>query len=246
MNTSIVLPLSQLSTGFGSRWSDTELRYCLRSVERHLTGYGDIFIIGHLPNWVKNVIHIPATDDDKTYWKERNIFNKIMLACNDERVSEDFLFMNDDHYLLKDYEAGEFPYYYEGTLMQMAGRKDQYSNTIANTANYLIHAQQWVKFLDIHCPIIYNRDKFIEGFNSVNWPKYGYCIKTMYGNCIHLNAEKGKPRTDLKIDEENLSSSQIKNLIAGRAWFSIGQKAQYGGMEKVLQELYPLKSKYEK
>src|SRR5688500_2320198 len=124
MKTSIVIPLA--ANGFGSRNNDIELRYCLRSIETHLSGYGDIFLIVHKPKWVKNVMHIPAEDEQRTWWKERNIYRKILLACEDPRVSDDFLFMNDDHYLLSDFVAGEFPYYREGTISDYLGRDDQY------------------------------------------------------------------------------------------------------------------------
>src|SRR5688500_13559340 len=96
--TSIVIPL-----GHGSHWGNTELRYCLRSVEKHLTGYGDVIIIGEKPAWLRNVIHIPFDEGPapKSFEKERNIFNKIMVACNDDRVTDSFLFMPADHLMLQ-------------------------------------------------------------------------------------------------------------------------------------------------
>lgn len=120
MNTSIVIPLSR-----ADRWNHIELKYTLRGIEKHLSGYGDIFIIGAYPDWMKGGVHIPATDNEMVYDKQRNIFRKIMVACGDERVTERFLFMNDEHYLLKNYTAADFPYYYEGELHSQPAISDR-------------------------------------------------------------------------------------------------------------------------
>lgn len=240
-NLSIVIPLSS-PLGFGSRQDDTELRYCLRSIEKHISGYSEIFIVGALPRWIQNVIHIPATDEDKTWNKEKNIFNKIMLACNDERVTEDFLFMNDDHYLLKDYVAGEFPNYCEGTLADHAKREDQYGNSAKNTAEQI---SPDTPYFDVHAPILFHKTQFWRLREYFDWDKkYGYCIKTLH--CAYSpTGTKAIEYPDLKINEP-LSISRIKKRLEGRHWFSIGNKAFEGGIMGVLNELYPKKSKYEK
>lgn len=237
MNTSIVIPL-----GNGSRWSDTELRYCLRSITKHLTGYDDIFIVGEKPEWLKGVVHIPCPDyGDKTYHKERNIFEKIMAACKDERVTDYFLFMNDDHFLLQDFEAGIFPYYCHGWLNEFMTVTD-YKHTVWNTME--IYKDWHAVYFDIHCPIVYNKRRFEYYLHDLDWgKKFGYCIKTIY--CNSTIGFKAIEYPDLKINEV-YSSDQIRKLIAGRPWFSIGDKAREGGLLKVLNELYPNKSMYEK
>jgi hypothetical protein len=243
MNTSIVIPLA--SNGFGSRYNNIELKYCLRSIENHLFGYGDIFLIGHLPKWVKNVIHIPATDEDRTWWKERNIYRKILLACEDPRVSEDFLFMNDDHFLLKDYVAREFPVYYDGCVSDQRDRDDQYGVSVQNTIRAMRAAgyrDEWN--YDVHAPIVYNKILFKQ-MPGVPWEdRYGYCIKSLYQNWWGL---VGVHYPDLKINQP-LPGQRINELITGRHWFSIGNKAldMGSGMVGVLEELYQKKSLYEK
>lgn len=237
MNTSIVIPL-----GTGSRWNDTELRYCLRSIEKHLTGYGDIFIIGEKPDWLRNVVHVPFADQgDKTYDKELNIYSKIMAAIADDRVTDDFLFMNDDHFLLQGYEAGKFPYYCHGWLNDFMITSD-YKHTVTNTAN-LFSLIPDILYFDVHAPVLYNKAIFAATFAGLDWSKwFGYCIKTVYANnVIGLTAIE---YPDLKISEA-YPASKIHKLLSGRAWFSIHDRAFNGGVRQVLQELYPKKSKYE-
>lgn len=233
---SIVIPL-----GRGSRNNDMELRYCLRSIEKYLLGYGDIFIVGEKPDWLQNVIHIPCPDHgDKTYNKERNIFCKIMAACGDIRVTDNFLFMNDDHYLLQEYKAAEFPFYYDGWLNDYKTVTD-YKNTVRNTDDYFLGGK--VLYYDIHCPVIYKKEAFAWCMPMADWSKpFGYCIKTIY---CHINNNSGQIYPDLKLNEA-LPYKAIMDQLAGRAWFSIGDKAFNGDIKRMLQELYPFPSKYEK
>lgn len=233
MKTSIIFPL-----GNGSRWNDTELRYSLRGIEQHLSNYGEVFVIGERPSFLSNnIIHIPATDGDKTYNKERNIYTKIMAACNDPRVSDDFLFMNDDHFLLSNYRADQFPYYFDGMLGDVSSVSD-YRYTLHNTKSVL---GVDVPCFDVHTPIVYNKRLF-QLLSCYDWSvKFGYCIKTAY--CARAGVA-GKPYQDLKI-KDPLTTDQIKELIKGRDCFSVDNQAREGGLLQVLNELYPTKSRYE-
>lgn len=242
--TSIVIPLATGSTA--SRWNNTELRFCLRSIEKHLKGYGEIFVIGEGLPWLRNVTVIPATDHEQTYYKERNIFNKVMLACLDSRVSEDFLFMNDDHFLLQEFEAGQFPYYYYGTLSHQLTRTSPYRQTVANTLGPIKEVCAGELYFDVHSPILYSKQAF-ERLSNYNWDiKYGFCIKTMYMNLAMRSwGRMVEYCEDLKLSGA-MSATQIKQAIAGRPFFSTADNVRDGSMGAVLEELYPSPSKYER
>lgn len=235
--TSICIPL-----GAGSKQHNLELRCALRSIETYLSNVGEVFIIGELPDFVTNVIHIPFTEDPRIRYRDRNIMLKIKAACEDERVSEDFLMVHDDHFLLASYEADKFPYYHHG-IMQAGD--NQYGLTKQNTINILKqnHFEE-INDYDCHCPILFNKQKFRGSAMIPNWNlKFGYCIKTLYCVC---NLITGEQVEDLKI--RYLSAElHIRKAIEGRKWFSIGDKAfNYSDMRKVLDELYPNKSEYER
>jgi hypothetical protein len=233
----IVIPLNNRSTQH-----NIELRYCLRSIGQHLSGVRNIFIIGHCPDWVQNVIHIPIDEDPRNRFRDRNIMNKMVVACKDRRVSDDFLMMHDDHFLLADYEAGAFPYYHCGPIVPNTG---QYAETKRNTILALAVRDDVTRVInnyDAHCPILFNKEKFIK-VTQADWSKwYGYCLKTLY--CV-MNEIEGEYHEDSKV-RLPLLGNEICGHIAGRKWFSIGDRCwTEGGMKEVLQMLYPNPSKYE-
>jgi hypothetical protein len=234
--TSICIPLNNRSTQ-----KNLELRYCLRSIEKHLRGVGEVFIIGYCPEWVQNVTHIPFDEDPRNRFRDRNIMNKMLAACEDERVSDNFIMVHDDHFLLTNYEVGAFPYYHCGHMVPGQG---QYGDTKRNTEQ-LLSPLAGIPILnyDAHCPILFNKEKFMKVTN-VDWSKwYGYCLKTLY--CV-MNGMTGEYMDDLKI-RMPLKADKINQAIVGRSWFSIGDRCwTEGGMKEVLQTLYPTPSKYER
>jgi hypothetical protein len=232
----ICIPLNNRSTQ-----RNLELRYCLRSIEKHLHGAGNVFIIGHMPGWVTGCIHIPAEEDPRNRFRDRNIMNKMMAACKDDRVSDDFLMVHDDHFLLADYEAGVFPYYHSGLMVPGEG---QYGMTKLNTQSLFAADGEAINNYDIHCPILFNKERFARSVAKVDWSVwYGYCLKTLY--CV-MNGIEGEHMEDLKI-RMPLQVDMINQIIAGRSWFSIGDRCfTDNGMKEVLQTLYPTSSKYER
>lgn len=232
--TDIVIPLGTRSTQ-----KNQELRYCLRSIEKHLTGVGKVFIIGECPDWVVNCTHMPFTEDPRNRYRDRNIMLKMTEACKDQRVSDNFLMVHDDHFLLADYESGVFPYYHMGPMNEGQG---QYGYTKDNTRSLLSFAETFNNY-DCHCPIVFNKQLFMRSVALADWSKwYGYCLKTLY--CV-MNGIEGEYTEDSKI-RLPLLGNEICGHIAGRKWFSIGDRCFVpGGVMDVLNELYPNKSRYE-
>jgi hypothetical protein len=215
----------------GSKCNDLELIYCLRSIEKNLTGYRNIVIVGHLPEIInpETVIHIPFKDGAN---KQANIRNKILAAFEDSRVSETILFANDDHFILRPFTAPNFPYYFYGQLHQAAEKAARISGL------YLSEVGNPTKQFDVHAPIVYNKEYFKEAMRY-----YGEdgSIKSLY--CNHWFIE-GVEYPDLKINS-NLMYHRIQQEIKDRLFFSVGDYGIGNNMKRVLAELFPNQSKYE-
>ena len=228
----IVIPL-----GTGSRWQNNELRFALRSIEKYLTGYDKIFIIGEFPSYLQNVIHIPCPDFIGR--KEYSIFNKIMKAVADERCSEYFVFWNDDIFLIDNLQTADFKFWYEGTLQSKY--EQSHGHYKAAIKNVIDISKPDDYYTDIHTPIIYNKDCFYKYVACNNWEKE-YVIKSSYTSVMSASFE---PMPDLKINKA-MTYYEIKARIKDRLFFSIGTYGVCPVMTKVLTELFPEKSKYEK
>lgn len=218
-----------------------ELRYCLRSIEKHLKGVRNVFIIGcNIPAWVDNVGQIICGDKSGLENKEWNIYNKIRVVCGVEEISDTFLFMNDDHYLLQDYNAAEMPYYYEGTINDhLQKRPSTYLKSVANTAA-VIGGESL--YYDIHTPILYNKNEF-RRVMTYDWKiEYGYVIKSLYCHGAKVTPTAGE---DIKISCVE-DRARLSARLTGKQYFSTSDNCFGTSLTAMMNEFYPEKSKYEK
>ena len=200
------------------------------------------------PEWLTgDVIHIPFEDVPGGANRDTNIFGKIMTACRDERLSHNFLYASDDHFLLSPSQADQYPYFFKGSLVDTVARMNDtqpYKKVLKNTVEVLSRNNELLLDYQLHCPIVYNKTMF-QSLKDYYGPalsiQYGFAIKSVY--CNHFEIP-GVPYTDLKI-KEPLSYQQIADAVENRAFFSIGNRALSGGIKQYLQDIYPLKSKYE-
>jgi hypothetical protein len=237
----ILIPL-----GTGSRWKNNELRYCLRGICKHLHNWTNIVLIGEKPDWLKpdqRLIHLPFPEKPSSRQKEQNIHKKIINGIESGHCSGDFLFMNDDHFILQDLNAKWFPCHHKGPLsetLKQTKSVNGYARTIKNTLAYLVgKGIQAPNNYDTHCPIIYNGEKYLQVMAGLSFPDYGYCLKTMYCN---LTGAKGFYYPDLKVRSID---NGFPGQIQGRLYFSTGAVDSYFLLETEMNKLYPNPSIWE-
>ena len=211
--------------GKGSLFLDFELRMSLRSIERNLQFSGSVYVVGEKPRFkTQNIVHIEARDISPI--PDNNIQHKISIACKTPEISKDFIFINDDHYILSPYKT--IPYYYHQTLE--TNRTDPYGQRKQNTVNYLRSIGKDVKNFDIHTPIIYNKDLFLahvtDKWNNLE-PKV---VKSMYANSLDI---QGEIMPDCKMHD-----FERRPIISSFPQM----KAQF---TRALQQEFPIKSRYE-
>lgn len=201
MGFDVFYPYLPIKDKIGSRHNDLELRYSLRSIEKNLSGFDRVFIAGEtVPDWLTNVVHLPIKDDPKRV-PDWNIMNKV---SNADGISENFLFINDDHFIMKPYQVETFPNYYHSTLDIYCRRRgrDGYGYRAINTKNWLVEQGLKLLHFDIHYPIIYNLKAFREVMDKVPWDKekHGFIVKSLYGNYMKLPGTYTYDNKTSKID----------------------------------------------
>lgn len=208
-----------------------ELKYCLRGIEKFVPG-AEVILIGQLPEWVKNVEHISFPDEKELCFKEKNIFLKIL------QVKRDFLFFNDDHYLLQPFSKDT--YHFTGRLLNkmLEYGTNQFRYTIGNTIEIIGDADNYFRHGPIWC-----RHVVLEALAVFDWDvPWGYCVKSLY---CHYAGIKGTEYPDLKIRiPQNIQ--QLKTITKHREYFSTGNHCMNKDMLVFLEETFPDKSHFEK
>jgi len=226
----------------GSVWQNNEIRYSLRSAEKHLKNFRKVFLVGKKPDFLnENVIEIPYSDIYSN--KARNIMAKIYRAASDKRITNNFILFNDDYFLLKDIDALNYPYYFNDDLKNVLSRQfNSYKHYVEATIKVLKNVGKPTLNFDIHEPIIYNKVKFRKMVSSYNWnvPR-GFIVKSMYCNHFEINGVK---KEDHKINYP-YKIDMLKQINEGKDIFSIGDKSLSHSMRAYIMNLYPEKSKYE-
>lgn len=226
--------------GRGSMWNDNELRYSLRSIVKHLKGYSKIWIVGNVPKFpIKNLNYIHFLENGR--YPAVNVKNKILTACINEKVSDQFVFFNDDHFLLKDFDVNSFPYFYCGDLTDVRNATN-YIHTVENTISVLKSAGCATKNFDTHTPIVYDKKAFWDVMHRYNWTiPHGLCIKSLYCNTLGI---RGTYAEDGKIYRSK-NEEQLRSWLSKHDIFSIGDECLNYFLKNRFPIMYPTKSKYE-
>ena len=257
----VVIPL-----GTGSRHGDAELRYCLRSIERHLEAVGRIWIIGHRPGWLKDaeentnshlsalisgdqcspsLRHLPFDDSHRS--KDINIIKKIEAACR-AGVSERFVFWSDDQLLLRPLAFSQLGPYTWGDLRGRPIGPDpkRWYRRLRRTSAWLAERGLSTFHCDTHVPVPMERDRFLELADRTRdmWSsRDGMCVNTWYGNQAGPDPQ---PMGNRKATLEGfLRTAEIRGRVAGR-WFLGHNDAGFTReLRALLEELFPEKCRWE-
>jgi hypothetical protein len=224
----------------GTRWMNNEVKYSIRSVEKNFS-FNNIWIIGNLPPFFNDKKIGNIKSDDPYSNKLKNALHKISLACKDERVSDNFILMNDDFFLLK--KIDEIKFFNKGKLE--ASKKNHstkggyYYRAICNTLEALkdMGINNPIDY-EVHYPIMINKRKFLETMDTIS-DSDGILFRSIYCN---LNKIDSKYRRDVKIfDIKQLAKYKRNDIISTDDRVVTTDKFQ-----KWIKEIFKEKTIYEK
>lgn len=208
--------------GSGSMRHNIELRLSLRSIEKFGKNIDRVFIVGNKPEFIKNVEYI-WVENEYEWW--RNAFEKTKVAIK-AGISDDFLLMNDDFFMLKDFDAETYPFYHRGEIPTDTNR--EYTRVLANTRKILEKEGYKTKHFGMHCPIRINGKKYLE---LEKYMKEPVSVRCLYGNIFVKGARQAK-------DGKGVFDSATK-CYSSKNWID-------DETLKTLKEMYNKPSKWEK
>ena len=222
-----------------------ELRYSLRSLKNF--EYDRVIVVGHKPKWVTNVIHYPV--EDVTPDKFKNVRNKYKFICNKKEISDDFLLMHDDWYILRPIK--EIKYY---ILWSLKDYTAQVKARLWTAVRYFKAIETVYKLFpdwdcfDVHCPIVFNKKKLDYILKRYKYPMASR--RSIYCNHYKIKWES-LPNIDWRKKVRDVKYKRWDNTIY-RKWqlflSTDDSVIRDKPLEfvKMMNKFFPEKSNYEK
>jgi hypothetical protein len=215
-----------------------ELRYSIRSAIKNLP-HDKIWVVGGKPDWYTgNYIQV-----DQTRSKYVNAKNNLKVLAESEEISEKFILMNDDFYILNKIDF--VPYMHAKTLDEKIRiREDLFTG---NSYNKLL--KQTIRSVsnrvegpiidyELHVPMIMEKKKLLQVLNLMGlW-------RSLYGNVFNVG---GIEMTDVKVYVESSvfypNSYRLNNLKYD--YLSSSDDSFELVKSTILEKLFYTKSNYE-
>ncbi len=205
--------------GTGSLADNNEIRYSLRSLDTFMLDLRFVHISGELPDFVQGIIHTPSKDRYKKPWQ--NMLHKVRAACEREDLTDEFLLMNDDFFLLEHFTGADYPFEYRKHI----------DGGPSGPRAYILHKPMRMhKKLILEMPLT---------------PEMGgdFRPRSFFGNFYGVG---GSPQEDC-IVISGTSAPPFEKQIAGQQSFSIDDVTMTDpAFYEFLHDLYPDKSRFEK
>ena len=208
-----------------------ELRYSIRSVVKNANP-DNIFVVGYKPDWyVGDFIKVENSSTNKF----ENITKCYEIIRNIPKLSDDFVLMNDDFFIIKPIES--VPVYNDGLLeakikehVALNGA-NRYALALKEVKKQLL--KRGIKLMlnyDIHTPMVFNKTK-LQQFNQLS-----LAPRSLYGNAVGIG---GKTISDVKIYDEK------SDLMTLDGQFVSTTDKSFNLIKNKLEQLFPNKTKYE-
>lgn len=215
-----------------------ELRYSIRSLAKNAPE-GRVWLVGGKPEWF-NGDHIPVK---AVGGKFKNISECYWVIARCEDISEDYVLMNDDFFILEKIDS--IPTLHGGllsskitTYMKMLG-PTMYSNILGKALHHLRSKKISEPFdYDIHVPMVINRKTFIDIV-----PRDSQAPRSVYGNLANVG---GTEIQDVKTyNNPQYKSRSYEYSNSNSPYISTDDDTFEELYNQVLKDMFPEPSKYE-
>lgn len=212
-----------------------ELRYSIRSATQNLE-HTNVWVIGGKPSWYIGP-HIPVLQNQQKYINAKNNLKHLIKST---QISDNFILMNDDFFILKPVKLG---YYYSGTLQERIERNKK----LSPNANYLDKLKTTKEMLEsqgienpldysLHIPMKMDKLGLAE---SLDYP----LIRSGYGN---LQKVGGRKHRDVKVYSGEMYQGLNYELSQNSKFLSTEDNSFLDVKKNVLDPLFPEPTKYER
>jgi hypothetical protein len=216
-----------------------ELRYSIRSV---LNSFPDatIWTVGGKPNWyVGN--HLPVEQVGNKY---ANAIKNLQALSKHPEISETFVLMNDDFFIVKKIEKIE--QFYNGLLSDKINRYIKITGSSLYIKKLILTNNKLLKLeiknpidYELHIPMVMEKEKLsniVENYPDCLW-------RSMYGNLYDVG---GTEMQDVKIYINKRHRDRSSEMTEQSTFVSTEDNSFKVMLEKTFKGLFPTPSSYEK
>jgi hypothetical protein len=180
-----------------------ELRYSIRSAVKNLR-FNNLWVVGGKPEWyVGNYLEVIQNKSKYT-----NARNNLRAICNSPEISDSFILMNDDFYIMKKVES--VPYMHGGLLPNKISR---YKELTGDTRHVLMLKKTFANLsrrkgsdvldYELHVPMVMEKEKLLKIIDVPDlW-------RSRYGNVFNVG---GIEMDDVKVYSSGGLAKNIEDL----------------------------------
>ena len=215
-----------------------ELRYSIRSV---LLSFPEakVWVVGGKPKWYSGN-HVFLEQDNNKYV---NAVNNLKAVCNTPDISDNFILMNDDFFIIKKIETIE--QFYNGLLSEKIDKfikitgSSMYIRKLITTNNKL-NKLGFTKPLDyeLHVPMPMHKAGLLYILNE-----YPECLwRSMYGNLFNVG---GSQMEDVKVYKNKRHAARSAQITKNSIYLSTEDTGLTIMVDNIFKELLTNPSPYE-
>jgi hypothetical protein len=214
-----------------------ELRYSIRSVRKNFLE-SNVWLVGGKPDWY-NGNFIPVENISSKF---NNIRNCIKQAALSKEISDDFILMNDDFFIIK--EIDSMPVLHGGLLQDRISRYVEATGgnryaTLLSLTNLNLKRQGIKHALDydIHVPIQLNKSKVLEVVDQK------LSFRSVYGNKFNIGGTQTK---DVKVYGSKLLKDMSYSFLSEDPTFISTEDLSFDYVyNEILKDMFYEPSEYE-
>lgn len=237
----IILPLR----ADGSAQANDELRIALRSIEKHLRNYRDIYLISSRePEGFSGYRFVRCSDQYPR--KQMNIHAAICAALRTPGISSEVIFWADDNVLLDDLDAADLPVVARvDDLLNFSNAPDArvWHRSLRNTGEALRRAGYPTVNYEAHTPVRFQREKYLALESEFNfYEEVGLCYISLYLN--RYGVINPLPMRQIKATFE--SPKVDPKALEGKLFAGFSDGGVEGGILSLLRTRFPDRSRFER
>lgn len=237
-----------------------ELRYSLRSIDRHLKTDFRVWIVGDLPDWAANIGHIPHKRKIHE-WRTNclDATSKLEQALLHSQMGETILWMYDDMYLLRDITRDELAVYLAvNHLDDLTNRSSGVHKSLVKTTLEILkeHGKSTWN-CETHTPRLYNKNILMEIFYRYNTKESRLLFSTLYFNDLY-----GAGIDPIIMSKDDMwkagfygfsdpysfksnDEQEINDILSGKTFLNHNNDGLSVSLKKVIEDRFPDKCKFE-